>query len=87
MTIYEVWGVVLQFMIVGDLVINLFFHVIQLRKYCCQQDALLNLSYRFNGVESKLNNVDHRTRRMDESLSQREGEESDTPQTQGEKIN
>lgn len=66
------WSYILESIIIGDLLINFFFHIIQLRRYCCQQDALRNLGDRFGSVEHKLNNVERSTKRLHETVSFRE---------------
>lgn len=61
------WSIILQALIVSDLCLNFFFHIVQLRRYCCQQNALRLLGNRFGGIESQLADVDRRV----ESLSTR----------------
>jgi len=65
------WANFIQVAIVVDLAFTLFFHIIQLRSFCCQKNALCHLGTRFNCVESKLNHVEYRTRRIHESISER----------------
>jgi len=69
------WIFWVQVLIISDVAINFFFHIIQLKKYCCQQDALRDLSNRFGRVESSLNCVDMQTRWINDALSEREERE------------
>lgn len=62
------WAYMLQIIIVSDLLINLFFHIIQLRRWCCQRDALYRISGLVNGVDRKLNHVETSTRRLQEAI-------------------
>lgn len=65
------WPVILQALIVTDLLINLFFHLIQLHRYCLQQNALYTLCNRFGIIESRIGDVHIRTRDLQQSLSER----------------
>jgi hypothetical protein len=63
------WLDIVQGIVISDLLINFFFHILQLRKYCCQQDALLLLDRRFGSFESKLGGVELQSRLFNQSLS------------------
>jgi len=64
-------SLLIQIVIVADLLMNFFFHIVQMRKFLWHQDAVKVLGSRFGRVESKLIDVDSRTRRLDESISAR----------------
>lgn len=63
------WLTILQIIVIGDLLINFFFHLVQLRKYCATQHALHHLGDRFNTVESKFMELEHSTRLLHRTLT------------------
>ena len=63
----------IQTVIVVDLILNFFFHIIHLRKVCCNHNdnhnELLCMGNRFDSVEDKLNRVEHSNRIIREGMS------------------
>jgi len=72
------WSHILQTVILGDLIINFFFHIVQLRGFCCHNNAIRHLGTRFAGVESRVGNVELESRRLQTGLSDRRIENGQT---------
>lgn len=60
---YDIFNLIVAF----DVLMNLFFHLIHLRRFCNQTDVLRRINHRFNHFESKLSRVDFWARSLYES--------------------
>lgn len=58
---------ILNLMIAFDVLMNFFFHLIHLQKFCGQTNVLCRINHRFNHFESKLSRVDYWARSIYES--------------------
>ena len=68
------WFIIVQTIIVMNLFLDLFFHVIHISRYCDQKNAFTDLLSRFGVIESRLRDVHNSTRNLQQSLSNSRGQ-------------
>lgn len=76
------WMYILEAIIIGDLLINFFFHIIQLRRYIEANNAVRRLADRFGGLESKVSDIELSTRMLKDMSQSASGRQSGSDEGQ-----
>lgn len=72
---------IIEAIVIGDLLFNFFFHLLQFRRYWETKNAMRELGDSFSGLQSKLSVLENSETSLRLSLkdhSKEEGEESDS---------
>ena len=58
----KMWGPFIRFIIIGDVMMNFFFHILQFRKFCSHEQSIGVIIRKVLCMEAKLDSVDGVTR-------------------------